>query len=73
MVSFWPQLLYRGLVRLADGWWLRLIYCERKILLAGWQPASRTRVCSLWLMALILHSADPSWCASSKSLHCSTF
>jgi hypothetical protein len=25
-----------GLVRLADGWWLRLIYCERKILLAGW-------------------------------------
>jgi hypothetical protein len=28
------------LVRLAGGWWLRLIYCERKILLAGW-----------WLMA----------------------
>jgi hypothetical protein len=25
-----------GLVRLAGGWWLRLIYCERKILLAGW-------------------------------------
>jgi hypothetical protein len=24
-----------GLVRLAGGWWLRLIYCERKILLAG--------------------------------------
>jgi hypothetical protein len=22
---------------LADGWWLRLIYCERKILLAGWR------------------------------------
>jgi hypothetical protein len=49
----------KGLVRLAGGWWLRLIYCERKILLAGWwlvlnwcerktllagwQPASRTR------------------------------
>jgi hypothetical protein len=26
----------KGLVRLAGGWWLRLIYCERKILLAGW-------------------------------------
>jgi hypothetical protein len=25
-----------GLVRLAGSWWLRLIYCERKILLAGW-------------------------------------
>jgi hypothetical protein len=25
-----------GLVRLAGGWWLRLIYCERKILLTGW-------------------------------------
>jgi hypothetical protein len=25
-----------GLVRLASGWWLRLIYCERKILLADW-------------------------------------
>jgi hypothetical protein len=25
-----------GLVRLAGGWWLKLIYCERKILLAGW-------------------------------------
>jgi hypothetical protein len=25
-----------GLVRLTGGWWLRLIYCERKILLAGW-------------------------------------
>jgi hypothetical protein len=24
------------LVRLAGGWWLVLIYCERKILLAGW-------------------------------------
>jgi hypothetical protein len=48
-----------GLVRLAGGWWLRLIYyekkillagwwlvlnwCERKTLLAGWEPASRTR------------------------------
>jgi hypothetical protein len=48
-----------GLVRLAGSWWLRLIYCERKILLAGWwlvlnwcerkallagwEPASRTR------------------------------
>jgi hypothetical protein len=20
----------------SGGWWLRLIYCERKILLAGW-------------------------------------
>jgi YD repeat-containing protein len=28
--------LIEGLVRLAGGWWLRLIYCERKILLAGW-------------------------------------
>jgi hypothetical protein len=26
----------KGLVRLTGGWWLRLIYCERKILLAGW-------------------------------------
>jgi hypothetical protein len=25
-----------GLVRLAGGWWLVLICCERKILLAGW-------------------------------------
>jgi hypothetical protein len=25
-----------GLVRLAGGWWLRLIYYERKILLTGW-------------------------------------
>jgi hypothetical protein len=25
-----------GLVRLAGGRWLRLIYCERKILLADW-------------------------------------
>jgi hypothetical protein len=29
-------LYHIGLVRLAGGWWLRLIYCERKILLAGW-------------------------------------
>jgi hypothetical protein len=27
--------LINGLVRLTGGWWLRLIYCERKILLAG--------------------------------------
>jgi hypothetical protein len=26
--------LEEGLVRLAGGWWLKLIYCERKILLA---------------------------------------
>jgi hypothetical protein len=25
-----------GLARLADGWWLVLIYCERKILSANW-------------------------------------
>jgi hypothetical protein len=25
-----------GLVRLAGSWWLVLICCERKILLAGW-------------------------------------
>jgi hypothetical protein len=25
-----------GLVRLAGGWWLVLICCERKILLGGW-------------------------------------
>jgi hypothetical protein len=37
---------YLGAVRLelwprsADGWWLRLIYCERKILLAGWWPVA---------------------------------
>jgi hypothetical protein len=28
---------------LAGGWWLVLNWCERKTLLAGWQPASRTR------------------------------
>jgi hypothetical protein len=28
--------LRNSLVRLAGGWWLRLIYCEKKILLAGW-------------------------------------
>jgi hypothetical protein len=27
---------HKGLVRLAGGWWLRLIYYERKILLADW-------------------------------------
>jgi hypothetical protein len=25
----------------AGGWWLMLNWCERKALLAGWQPASR--------------------------------
>jgi hypothetical protein len=25
-----------GLLRLAGGWWLVLIYCEREILLVGW-------------------------------------
>jgi hypothetical protein len=28
---------------LAGGWWLVLNWCERKALLAGWEPASRTR------------------------------
>jgi hypothetical protein len=28
---------------LTGGWWLVLNWCERKALLAGWQPASRTR------------------------------
>jgi hypothetical protein len=35
---------YLGLVRLADGWWLRLIYCERKILLAGWWLVAGTEL-----------------------------
>jgi hypothetical protein len=33
-----------GLVRLAGGWWLRLIYCERKILLAGWWLVAGTEL-----------------------------
>jgi hypothetical protein len=33
-----------GLVRLASGWWLRLIYCERKILLAGWWLVAGTEL-----------------------------
>jgi hypothetical protein len=34
---------YIGLVRLAGGWWLRLIYYERKILLADWWPVAGGR------------------------------
>jgi hypothetical protein len=28
---------------LTGDWWLVLNWCERKALLAGWEPASRTR------------------------------
>jgi hypothetical protein len=37
---FFYRAEYFGLVRLAGGWWLRLIYCERKILLADWWPVA---------------------------------
>jgi hypothetical protein len=59
-----------GLVRLAGGWWLRLIYCERKILLAGWwlvlnwcerkallagwEPAEQAECCAVLLVPGLL-------------------
>jgi hypothetical protein len=47
-----------GLVRLADGWWLVLICCERKILLGGW-----------WLLAgaeLVWEKNTASWLGASQ-------